>query len=399
MHSISAAGRVTRATPEHRFSVRLSPDAADKQLVYLMRRGDWWRVGRVGLFNSRGFGLSTRLADNKAEEAWIISVHDTPCEAQCAEQVLSCRYGIPTTHWEVDCWAKAPERVRSPEMIEAIYAKLDLSALAARATLLLRDHRLERDQPLITAGERLMFSRKATRLVRACNVFAEIMQIPMPVVGGEFAWVTVTGNDATPFNGPVYSMDVDRDLHYVADGLVTHNCWYAVRGTAHWSGDRSQSTLWTIPSREDRGHGHGTQKPVECMRRPMLNNSSPGQTVYEPFSGSGTTIIAAETIGRVCHAIEILPAYVDVAITRWQDFAGQSAVLDGDGRTFAALTSERLAECRSGTSANPEPARPLSGAHGGDSGASKASGRRKPPLSARGAPEARAAAGALAGKL
>ncbi len=52
-------------------------------------------------------------------------------------------------------------------------------------------------------------------------------------------------------------------------------CLYAVRGTAHWKGDRSQSTLWQIPSREDRGHGHGTQKPVECMRRPMLNNSSP----------------------------------------------------------------------------------------------------------------------------
>ena len=343
MHSISAAGRVTRATPEHRFSVRLNPDAADKQLVYLMRRGDWWRVGRVGLFNSRGFGLSTRLADNKAEEAWIVSVHDTTREAQCAEQVLSCRYGIPTTHWEVDRWAKAPERARSPEMIEAIYAKLDLSALAARATLLLRDHRLERDRPLIMAGERLIFSRKATQLVRACNVVAEIMQIPMPVAGGEFAWVTVTGNDAAPFSGPVYSMDVDRDLHYIADGLVTHNCWYTVRGTAHWKGDRSQSTLWQIPSREDRGHGHGTQKPVECMRRPMLNNSSPGQAVYEPFCGSGTTIIAAETIGRVCHAIEISPAYVDVAVTRWQEFTGKAATLADDGRSFAEVAAERRA--------------------------------------------------------
>src|SRR5690606_20262300 len=48
MHSISAGGRVTRATPEHRFSVRLNPEAAGKQIVYLMRRGDWWRVGRVG---------------------------------------------------------------------------------------------------------------------------------------------------------------------------------------------------------------------------------------------------------------------------------------------------------------------------------------------------------------
>ena len=77
------------------------------------------------------------------------------------------------------------------------------------------------------------------------------------------------------------------------------------------------------------------------MRRPMLNNSNPGQAVYEPFSGSGTTIIAAETIGRVCHAIEIAPAYVDVAITRWQDFAGKQATLEGDGRTVAEIADER----------------------------------------------------------
>jgi hypothetical protein len=119
-------------------------------------------------------------------------------------------------------------------------------------------------------------------------------------------------------------------------------CWYAVKGTAHWKGDRSQSTLWTIPAREDRGHGHGTQKPVECMRRPIVNNSAPGQAVFEPFSGSGTTIIAAETTGRVCHAIEISPAYVDVAVIRWQEFAGADAVLDGDGRTFGGIAAERL---------------------------------------------------------
>ena len=171
-----------------------------------------------------------------------------------------------------------------------------------------------------------MFSRKATRLVRACNVFAQIMQIPMPTACDEFSWVTVTGNDATPFSGPVYSMDVDQDLHYVADGLVTHNCWYAVRqGSANWKGDRKQSTLWQIPAREGQGFEHGTQKPVECMKRPIENNSSPGQAVYEPFCGSGTTIIAAEITGRICYAIELLGQYVDVAVQRWQAFTGEAA--------------------------------------------------------------------------
>ncbi len=118
-------------------------------------------------------------------------------------------------------------------------------------------------------------------------------------------------------------------------------CWYAVKGTGHWAGDRSQSTLWSIKAREDGGVGHGTQKPVECMKRPIENNSSPGQAVYEPFSGSGTTIIAAEMTGRACHAIELNAAYVDVAIKRWQEFTGQAATLEGDGRSFTDVATER----------------------------------------------------------
>jgi DNA modification methylase len=123
-------------------------------------------------------------------------------------------------------------------------------------------------------------------------------------------------------------------------------CWYAVRERAkgHWTGDRTQTTLWSIPSRDqDAKTVHGTQKPVDCMRRPMLNNSSPGQAVYEPFCGSGS-IISAETCGRVSLAMELDPIYVDVAVTRWQAFTGKSAVLEGDGRSFAEIAAERAAE-------------------------------------------------------
>ena len=118
-------------------------------------------------------------------------------------------------------------------------------------------------------------------------------------------------------------------------------CWYAVRNSSHWNGDRSQSTLWQIRAREDDGHGHGTQKPVECMRRPMLNNSSPGQAVYDPFLGSGTSVIAAETCGRICYGLEIDAGYCDVIIRRWQEFTGKDAKLDADGRTFDEIGKER----------------------------------------------------------
>lgn len=122
-------------------------------------------------------------------------------------------------------------------------------------------------------------------------------------------------------------------------------CWYAVRGEAHWHGDRSQSTVWHIRAREDLGSGHGTQKPVECMRRPIENNSSPGQAVYEPFAGSGTAIIAAEMCGRACYAIELNPIYVDVAIRRWQALTGKQAVVEANGRSFAEIAEERGVVC------------------------------------------------------
>ena len=122
-------------------------------------------------------------------------------------------------------------------------------------------------------------------------------------------------------------------------------CFYAVRkgATGHWQGARDQSTVWMIGGGgdEDAATVHGTQKPVECMRRPMINNSERGDAVYEPFAGSGTTMIAAESVERRCFAMEIDPRYCDVIIERWQSFTGSKAQLETDGRSFEDLQSER----------------------------------------------------------
>jgi DNA modification methylase len=121
--------------------------------------------------------------------------------------------------------------------------------------------------------------------------------------------------------------------------------WYAVRSKGNWTGDRKQTTLWTISSKgQDADTVHGTQKPVECMRRPILNNTSPGEAIYEPFSGSGTTLIAAESVGRICFAVELSPAYVDVAVRRWQAFTGRPATLRSDGRSFDAVAAARTTQ-------------------------------------------------------
>jgi DNA modification methylase len=89
---------------------------------------------------------------------------------------------------------------------------------------------------------------------------------------------------------------------------------------------------------------HPTQKPIELMRRPILNHTKRGERVYDPFLGSGTTLAAAELAERVCHGMELDPKYVDVVVQRWQGLAGQRATLGGDGRTFEEIAAERQKE-------------------------------------------------------
>ena len=119
--------------------------------------------------------------------------------------------------------------------------------------------------------------------------------------------------------------------------------------TANWMGGRTESTVWDVDNlnciggsrqAENEATGHGTQKPVELMRRPILNHTQPGDAVYDPFLGSGSTVIAAETTGRVCYGIDIDPRWVDCVVLRWQRFTGRQAVLEGDGRTFDQIAQE-----------------------------------------------------------
>jgi len=177
------------------------------------------------------------------------------------------------------------------------------------------------------------------------------------------AWALFPGEVAYVWHGALHAREVIESLEACGFSLRSQIIWakerlvlsrgdyhwqhepcaYAVKktGKGHWAGDRKQTTLWQIPSKDqDAKTVHGTQKPVECMRRPIENNSSPGQAVYEPFMGSGTTLIAAEISGRVCFGIELNPAYVDVAVERWQQFTGEDAVLSGSDETFNKIKNK-----------------------------------------------------------
>jgi DNA modification methylase len=114
------------------------------------------------------------------------------------------------------------------------------------------------------------------------------------------------------------------------------------------------TTVWQIDQVGQQGGFHPTQKPTRIFEIPIEQHTKRGDVVLESFSGSGTQIIAAEKLGRRCHAMELAPGYVDVAVRRWETATGKQAVLDGTEQTFAEVAAERGAE--PGTEpATPEP--------------------------------------------
>lgn len=128
-------------------------------------------------------------------------------------------------------------------------------------------------------------------------------------------------------------------LVWIKDGFVLGRCDYHYRhepilygwvpgGTHAWHGDRSQSSVFEVP-RPRKNDMHPTMKPVDLIE-PMLRNSSrPGEIVFEPFGGSGSTLIACEKTGRHCRLLELSPAYCDVILARWEAATGQEAARIG----------------------------------------------------------------------
>jgi DNA modification methylase len=133
---------------------------------------------------------------------------------------------------------------------------------------------------------------------------------------------TLVSNNLIPRN-----MIIWNKSHFVIGRGSYHQkhepLWYCVRKdkTAHYIGDRKQTTVWDIAKPQKNDTGHSTQKPIECMARPIRNHES--EFVYEPFCGSGTTIIACEQLGRKCLAIELNPSYCSVILERWSQLTGQ----------------------------------------------------------------------------
>lgn len=333
LYGVKVGEKLTWATDNHQFTVRFNESKKNNYCTYLMRKGERFRVGITELYNSRGFGLKTRLRGEKGEEAWVIGVFDDRVTAQCHEQLLAIQYGIPYTHWEIDRGLPKKKTERTAQHVDMIYSQLDPQIQLDNAKRLLSDYGRNIRYPLIyQKNSQEAFSKRVTTRIHACNLIPHIMQVPIPqaydkATKENFYWGSIEKVLRKPFSGPVYSLAVDQHEHYIADGIVTHNCLYGwkQKGKHQWFSDRKQTTIWEY-DRPKSSKDHPTMKPVPLLAYPIQNSSMRGTLVLDPFLGSGSTLIAAEQTGRICYGVELDEKFVDVIVKRYMEETGTSEV-------------------------------------------------------------------------
>lgn len=357
IYNIIVGDKKTNATDKHKFTVRYNAHEASKYYVYLMKKGQWWRVGISQLRNSRGSGMRDRLRGEKGDAMWVVSRgFESKIEAQIEETIISCTYGIPQTVWNTDKTGR--NLIKNDEQIARIYEGIGLERINEGAKRLLGD-RIKYPQIKHREGKE---STRAGFTVTACNLMPKVYEVLMPEKDTNQTTVArykqIDEITVERYKGKVYSLSVAGE-HYVSDGIVTHNCLYGWKqGAAHYFiDDRTWATVIDFPNKpldldkltakeakellkqiiestqfsvldENkplRSDDHPTMKPIALLARNILNSSRPNEAVLDIFGGSGSTLIAAEQLNRRCYMAEMDPKYIDVIIKRWEDFTGLKA--------------------------------------------------------------------------
>ena len=113
--------------------------------------------------------------------------------------------------------------------------------------------------------------------------------------------------------------------------------WKEGKGKHNFYGDRTKTSIWNIKRDSTTKYKHPTQKPVELVKEAILNSSKEKDIIFDPFSGSGSTLIACEKLNRICYGIELDTKFVDVIIQRWQQFTGKEAIHEQSGKTYNSI--------------------------------------------------------------
>lgn len=223
--TIHANGKKTRVTPDHQVLVRYAPHNRDKYNVYLMWKSGWgFRVGMTAVKAQSGStGINTRTTTQDADRTWVLKTCESKEEALHYEELFSTQFNVPEKQFPFpDDKCSDEDRGRAREIFDC-NNNTENGLRCLDSFGLLFDHALydkEKTSRLVHAHG---FFKTA-----AANILPGLMNIPLP---GEQSSALITDLTREIYEGPVYSLNVDVDHTYSADGLVVSNCIYGFRGS------------------------------------------------------------------------------------------------------------------------------------------------------------------------
>lgn len=222
MYTVSSLGRSTRATSNHKWLVKEKRDK-NTWVVYMMNLGDRYRIGWCRMFSNKHLSnhFNIRCRCEGADYGWILGVFNDKVKASSYEKVVSIKYGLPLV-----CFRENAEIMKG--MIDEVFRALDSDEQHKRACKCLVDHHRDISVPYYSKRNGNGNTRRKIT-VESPNLIPEFMQIPVPTEGRNFKWSDFSV-ESSPFEGEVYSLDVEIDNNYIADGIVTHNCIFQFRG-------------------------------------------------------------------------------------------------------------------------------------------------------------------------
>ena len=240
--TIAAGDGAARVTPNHKFTVRWLPEAHNKYSVYLMKKGDWWRMGitRVAREGSKSSGLGIRLSAEGGEAAWVLGTFDSKNEALYHEKLWSNQYGIPDMIFQSTATEGSAigDHCLTTTQIEQIWEQLDS---ASGALGLLEDLKLDPAYPFLKKSATM--EPRGTRgwTCHAVNMIDGLMEIPVDTETERAEWATIRISRES-YDGDVFSIEVPPHHHYVSNGVVTQNSLWVTNEKESVMG-----SLWGYP--------------------------------------------------------------------------------------------------------------------------------------------------------
>src|ERR1017187_9047566 len=360
----TTSGLSSRYTPEHWCAIRFGDFLRDKHVVYLMRKGNNYRIGKAkGLINQEAhaqLGFMTRFNREQADDIWILSYHDTSRDALKAEQEAIWRYKIPGLRWQA-VLGQRPDGISQADL-DSLWDEIGGNAHAA--ALVLEAHGQRIDLPLWGRKHNpqdLALRDPGVNFINAIHLRDGMEVVPLRNNRGN-GWQVISDWEPIsvarePYEGPVHSIEVEGTHTYFADGIATHNCRYASIVERRWQALvlSGTGTLFRVHVLREIARKRGTAR-LPGVRGQYYNHAS--------ITEDDEITLAVKTLGWKCRCppacettTEVMPTWKALWIQRmrwqkgtlgdlraygvsrvtWSYWARQAGLYGGFAASFACL--------------------------------------------------------------